>query len=317
MTNVLNPIIGSSAGPQLLIVGRGDWTQAVLDVCPPQLSAVIVTTPNEVDLSDVRVLLGAPTELIHFIPSCPSLQWAQSTWAGVDAIAHFASERLRITALKGVFGQAMSEFVIGWLLAIERQILQRGIATTWMDGPDGTVAGKTLGIMGTGSIGSAVAGASCALSMRCLGLNSDGHLQEGFDTCFATSDRLAFARGLDYLVSVLPNTPETHQLVDAALLDELSPGAIFINVGRGNTVDERALVAALESGQLRSAVLDVFNTEPLPPDHMFWQTKNLHITAHTAAPTPGDAILTIFAENLHRFLHNKPLLYGVCPKKGY
>jgi len=317
MTNGFNAIIGSQAAPQLAIVGSGDWTKAALDVCPLELPSVVVSTPNEADLSSVRILLGAPAELIHFIPSCPNLQWVQSTWAGVDAIANFATEQLQITALKGVFGQAMSEFVIGWLLAIERQIIQRGVATTWLDGPDGTVAGKTLGIMGTGSIGSAIAGASCTFKLRCRGLNSDGRTQEGFDSCFATNDRLAFARGLDYLVSVLPNTPQTDELVDAALLDQLSPGAIFINVGRGNAVDERALVAALASGQLRSAVLDVFNTEPLPPDHVFWRTKNLHITAHTAAPTPSDAILSVFAANLHRFLQNKPLLYGVCSQKGY
>lgn len=316
MTDAINHTTQNAAA-QLLIVGRGEWTQAALATCPAELLPAVATSPGDVDLSAVKILLGAPAELINFIPLCPKLQWVQSTWAGIDTIAHFATEHLAITTLKGVFGQAMSEFVVGWLLAIERQIISRASASYWLDTPDGSVAGKTVGIMGTGSIGSAVANTCNAMNMRCKGLNSDGRLQPGFEACFATADRLAFARGLDYLVSVLPNTPATHQLVDQDLLNQLTPGAIFINVGRGNVVDESALLVALDSRQLRSAVLDVFNTEPLPGDHDFWHTDNLYITAHTAAPTPTDAILSIFTENLNRFLHSEPLRHRVCQHKGY
>ena len=316
MTDITNHIKHNAAA-QLLIVGSGEWTQAALAACPAELTPAIARLPSDVDLSAVKILLGAPGELINFIPLCPKLQWVQSTWAGVDAIAHLASERLAITTLKGVFGQAMSEYVVGWLVAIERQIITRANVTAWLDTADGTVAGKTVGIMGTGSIGTAIAQSCKAMHMRCKGLNSDGRLQPDFETCFSTPDRLTFARGLDYLVSVLPDTSATQQLVDQELLNQLAPGAIFINVGRGNVVDENALLAALRSGQLRSAVLDVFNTEPLPSDHAFWRTENLYITAHTAAPTPTHAILTIFTENLNRFLNNAPLLHRVCQHKGY
>lgn len=316
MTDVTNHIKHNAAA-QLLIVGSGEWTQAALAACPAELAPGIARLPSDVDLSAVKILLGAPDDLINFIPLCPKLQWVQSTWAGVDAIAHFASERLAITTLKGVFGQTMSEYVVGWLLAIERQIITRASAASWLDTADGTVAGKTVGIMGTGSIGAGIAQSCRTMDMRCRGLNSDGRLQPGFEACFATADRLAFAHGLDYLVSVLPNTPATQQLVDQDLLNQLAPGAIFINVGRGNVLDESALLTALRSGQLRSAVLDVFNIEPLPSDHDFWRADNLYITAHTAAPTPTEAILTIFIENLNRFLKNRPLLHRVCQHKGY
>lgn len=301
----------------LLIIGSGEWTRAALSVCPPSVSAYVTETPSAVDLSTAHILLGPPSALVDLIPQCPKLKWVQSTWAGVDTIAHFANDRIKVTALKGVFGQAMSEYVIGWLLAVERNIVARAAARSWLDMTDGTVAGKTVGIMGAGSIGSAVATACSAIGMRCRGLNSNGRPQRGFEACYAPTDRLAFAHGLDYLVSVLPNTPATNQLVDSALLDRLAPGAIFINVGRGNVVNEADLVAALASGRLRSAVLDVFTTEPLPKDHFFWSTQNLHITAHTAAPTPTNAVHTVFKENLHRFLRNEPLLHCVCATKGY
>jgi phosphoglycerate dehydrogenase-like enzyme len=130
-------------------------------------------------------------------------------------------------------------------------------------------------------------------------------------------DLLEFATGLDYLVSVLPNTSETRKIVNAELLSVLSSSAIFINAGRGSAVDESALIQALETGKLAGAVLDVFEQEPLPAEHPFWRTKNLFITSHTSAPSFPKDITEIFIENYRLFIDGKPLKYQVDFEKGY
>ena len=111
-------------------------------------------------------------------------------------------------------------------------------------------------------------------------------------------DRAAFAADLDYLVSIVPNTAATVRLVDATLLAALPPRAVFVNPGRGKVVDEAALADALQSGRLAGAVLDVFQQEPLPPDHVFWRTPNVLITSHTAAISFPKDIAPVFIDEL-------------------
>jgi phosphoglycerate dehydrogenase-like enzyme len=171
--------------------------------------------------------------------------------------------------------------------------------------------------MGTGSIGSHVAATCKAFGIPTRGLNSDGRGQAGFDTCFPLSRIAEFASGLDYLVALLPETPATDKLVDAELLCRLKPGAIVINGGRANCIVESDLVAALETGQLGHAVLDVMREEPLPQDHPLWAVKNLYITSHTAAPTGVESIVEIFCDNYRRYLAGEDLRYPIDFERGY
>jgi phosphoglycerate dehydrogenase-like enzyme len=241
----------------------------------------------------------------------------QSTWAGIDAVAHFATETLQITPLKGVFGPAMTEYVMGWLLAIERNVISRAFHTQWTPSLEPRIAGKRMGIMGTGGIGTAIAFAAKSFGLETIGLNSDGRAVEGFTTCYSSTDRLAFAEGLDYLVSVLPQTSQTNNLIDHELLTRLNPGAIVINAGRGNVVVEADLIAALNVGHLRAAVLDVFRKEPLPSDDPLWSTPAVHITSHTAGPTPDEAVAEVFERNLKRYIAGEPLTDAVRAGRGY
>ena len=119
--------------PQLLIVAddSAPWTDAVMALASPHRRTVVVAPDAEIETSAVEVVVGAPPDLAAIIPRCPQLRWVQSTWAGIDAIAHFASETLQITPLKGVFGPAMTEYVMGWLLAIERNVISRASHTQW------------------------------------------------------------------------------------------------------------------------------------------------------------------------------------------
>ena len=308
-----------SDAPQLLIVA-GDpapWADAVVSLASPHRRTVVVAPEAEIETAAVEVVVGAPPDLAAIIPRCPQLRWVQSTWAGIDAIAHFASETLQITPLKGVFGPAMTEYVMGWLLAIERNVISRASHTQWAPSLEPRIAGKRLGIMGTGGIGIAIALAAKHFRLEVIGLNSDGRAVDGFTACYPSADRLAFAEGLDYLVSVLPQTAQTDNLIDHEVLMRLNPGAIVINAGRGNAVVEADLIASLNAGHLRTAVLDVFREEPLPPDDPLWSSPGVHITSHTAGPTPDEAIAEVFERNLQRYIAGEPLADAVQPGRGY
>jgi len=308
-----------SDAPQLLIVAddSAPWTDAVMALASPRRHTAVVAPEAEVDTSLVEVLVGAPPDLAVIIPRCPQLRWVQSTWAGIDAIAHFASETLQITPLKGVFGPAMTEYVMGWLLAIERDVINRASHTHWMPTLEPRIIGKRLGIMGTGGIGTAIAVTAKSYGLEVVGFNSDGRAVEGFTACYRSADRLAFAEGLDYLVSVLPQTSQTDNLIDHELLMRLNPHAIVINAGRGNAVVEADLIASLNAGHLKAAVLDVFREEPLPADDPLWSTPGVYITSHTAGPTPDEAVAEVFERNLKRYIAGEPLTDAVRAGRGY
>jgi phosphoglycerate dehydrogenase-like enzyme len=308
-----------SDAPQLLIVAdeSAPWTDAVMSLASPHRRTVVVAPDAKIETSAVEVVVGAPPDLADIISRCPQLRWVQSTWAGIDAIAHFASESLQITPLKGVFGPAMTEYVMGWLLAIERNVISRASHTHWTPSLEPRITGKRLGIMGTGGIGTAIALAAKAFGLEVIGLNSDGRAVDGFKTCYPNADRLAFSEGLDYLVSVLPHTWQTDNLIDHEVLMRLNPRAIVINAGRGNAVVEADLIASLNAGHLRAAVLDVFRKEPLPADDPLWSTPGVHITSHTAGPTPDEAVAEVFARNLQRYIAGEPLTDAVRAVRGY
>jgi phosphoglycerate dehydrogenase-like enzyme len=308
-----------SDAPQLLIVAddSAPWTDAVMSLASPHRRTVVVAPDAEIETAAVEVLVGAPPDLAAIIPRCPQLRWVQSTWAGIDAIAHCASATLQITPLKGVFGPAMTEYVMGWLLAIERNVISRASHTQWTPSLEPRILGKRLGVMGTGGIGRAIALAARSFGLEVIGLNSDGRAVDGFTACYQSADRLAFAEGLDYLVSVLPQTSQTDNLIDHALLMRLNPRAIVINAGRGNAVVEADFIKALNAGHLRAAVLDVFREEPLPPNDPLWSTPGVHITSHTAGPTPDEAVAEVFERNLNRYIAGEPLADAVLVGRGY
>ena len=294
----------------LLVANTDDeWPVGVTEMVGHRLSVACVTVSeeptSEIDCSSVRILVGGPSNLAPWINRCPNLEWIQSTWAGVV-----------VTPLKHVFGQSMSEFVFGWILALERRILDRARASTWDDTPEMGVVGKTMGILGTGSIGSAVAKTAQHFGIRCRGLNSTGRPVDGFEACFKAGDH-RFFDDLDYVVSVLPKTTYTENVVDTNALQRLRPGSVLINIGRGNAIDDDALLAAINGGTVGATVLDVFREEPLPKSHPFWQQPNVYITSHTSAPTLERFVAQAMAPNLERFITGQDLAGTFDTSKGY
>ena len=269
---------------------------------------------------DADILFGEPNLIREELVSFPALAWVQATWAGVEPLLNPALRRDYIlTNARGVFGPLMSEFVFGYLLLHERKILQRFAAQKerrWDTTLTGTLRGKTVGLLGVGSIG-----AELARTAKFFGMNVRGFTRSS-ESCtdlneYSHADLPAFVSALDYFVSVLPNTTETHHIIDAQVLTALPNHAIFINVGRGNAVDESALVDALETGAIAGAVLDVFEQEPLPAGHPLWSAPNAFITSHTSAPSFPQDIARLFIENYRLYVEGKPLKYVVDFEKGY
>ena len=289
---------------------------------------------------EVDIVFGAPSLIKDALASLPALTWVQTTSAGVETLMDSSLRRdYVLTNARNVFGKLMSEYVFGYLLAHERQIFRQFAdqkAKHWNHENTGVLYGKTIGLLGVGSIGAELARTAKFFEMTVHGytrssetsqyiakyfhpMESDGKpsVQKHTPSGHLASALQNFANGLDYLVSVLPNTQETRKIVNADMLNALPPHALFINVGRGSAVDETALLDALNQNKIAGAVLDVFEQEPLPKEHPFWTTQNLLMTFHTSAPSLPEDIAKLFIENYMLFNEDKPLKYQVDFKRGY
>jgi phosphoglycerate dehydrogenase-like enzyme len=268
-----------------------------------------------------EIVFGEPTLIRSRLDQLPNLKWVQSMWAGVEPLLDPSLRRdYTLTNARGVFGRLMSEYIFGYLLLHERKILQRLDAQKqqrWDPSPTGTLSGKTIGLLGVGSIGAEVARTAKFFGLTVRGYTRQSQDSPDVDAYYHADALLEFASGLDYLVSILPNTAATRGVVSADLLAQLPPHALFINVGRGAAVDEPALCAALRGGALAGAVLDVFTQEPLPPEHPLWSTPNTIITSHTSAPSLPVDIARVFIENYRRYAAGEPLNYRVDFERGY
>lgn len=271
--------------------------------------------------ADCEIVFGEPSLIRVTLPALKNLRWAQASWAGVEPLLDPSLRRDYIlTNARGVFGGLMSEYVFGYLLAHERRIFERRQAQKerrWDGSQTGMLRGKTIGLLGVGSIGAHLARTAKHFGMNVRGYTRASEDSADVDAYYHGASLPDFARGLDYLVSVLPNTADTRRIVNADLLAALPPHAVFVNVGRGSALDESALIEALVAKKLAAAVLDVFEQEPLPKDHPFWDTPNLLITFHTSAPSLPTDLAELFATNYHRYLKGEDLLYRVDFERGY
>jgi phosphoglycerate dehydrogenase-like enzyme len=302
--------------PKLLILSRDEdeYRRLIESVRLPDLEF-------SVDPKDCDIVLGEPKLIRDALPRLSSVKWVQAIYAGVEPLVDPAARRDYIlTNARGVFGELMSEYVVGYLLFLEKKMLQRMKsqgAKQWQRPESGTLRGKTIGLLGVGSIGAHLARTAKHFGMTVRGFTRKSEESTQVDRYFHGNELLKFADGLDYLVSVLPRTNDTNQIVNSALLDAMPAHAIFVNVGRGNAVDEAALVNALNEGKLAAAVLDVFEIEPLPEDHPFWMTPNLYMTFHTSAISYPEDLTKLFVENYQLYIQGKPLKHQVDFERGY
>ncbi len=250
----------------------------------------------------------------------PRLRWIQWLGAGVDMIVRQLPADVALTRTVGAFSTVMTEHVFAYLLALRRGVFEMRAMQqdhVWHRLTGTSLQGQRLGVAGLGSIGSEVARVGRAFGMEIWGLSRTPQGRGVCDRHFTPGEMPEFAAGVDALVLVLPATPETDGIVDRNVLSGMREDSILINVGRGNAVVERDLVAALRAGRPAIAQLDVFEREPLPPESPLWDLPNCFISAHSSGPSEPHLVRSFAAANLQRFLTGEPLVGLVDPKRGY
>jgi phosphoglycerate dehydrogenase-like enzyme len=289
----------------------------------PDLKIVCARNPTAAEpfLREAEIIFGTPALVAEVVHKAPLLKWVQSTYAGVEQLCQPDLPRSYVlTGIKGLFGCFMREYVFAYILARERSLcatLENQRQKIWSRITYRSLRNVTIGVIGLGSIGAQIARTAHHFDMRVLGMKRTADRIDYLDRLFMTNEMEAFLPELDYLVLVLPDTPESKHVISARELELLPRGAVLINVGRGSSVNQKDLVRALESGTISGAVLDVFEQEPLPEESPLWSMENVVITPHNSAYSFPEQIAEIFAANYTRYVAGSPLEYRVDFTRGY
>ena len=283
--------------------------------------------------ADAEVLLTAPRNGWREAPQqAPPgwpgrLRWVHTASAGVDFYPPWLFEVPLVSCSRGVAAIPIAEFVLHALLEHAKGLGQRCVSNPlqWQEGfaqvqttPLGLLQCQTLGLLGYGAIGQAVAVRAQALGMKVLALRQSAAPIEDFGvgTVHSLPELLAQS---DHLLLALPATPATHQIINAQSLAHARSGLHLINIARGSLVDQVALLAALDDGRLSAATLDVTDPEPLPAGHPLYTHPRVRLTPHISWSATNTVAVTAekFVRNLHRYLNGQPLQDQVNPQRGY
>lgn len=277
-------------------------------------------------LASMEVLLTSGRVSTEWLEQAPGLRWVHCLSAGVDRLPldYFKNRDIVLTNSSGVHSVHMSEYAMSMML----QWVRRSAAfyrmqqnKQWRGAPlTDQLDGQTVGIIGTGQIGKAIAPKAKVFGMRTLGYNRSGDSLEGFDDIYSGEEGLnKLLRESDFVISILPGTDKTRHLIDLSKLKLMKPTAFLINIGRGYVIKEADLIHALSNGIIAGAGLDVFEQEPLPEDSPLWTLENVYMTPHIAGNSPKyvEKAAVIFNDNLQRFISNHPLRNVVQLESGY
>jgi phosphoglycerate dehydrogenase-like enzyme len=283
----------------------------------------------ETVLDQVEIIIGAvPRDLLA---KAPRLQWYQQMGTGTEwllkhpeAIEH----PFILTNCSDDYGVVLAEHMMALMLAMARQLPEEFALQqkrVWGKHPFSDpkrfeLRGKTLLLAGVGSIGKTIARMASGFQMKVIGLRRDpGKEVEGIEQLFSPDTLLEVLPEADLIINSLPHTKETEQFFDTRAFDAMKPSACFFNVGRSITVDENAMIKALQENRIAGAGLDVFEEEPLPPESPLWQLPNVIITPHSAGNHSRryeSWVETVF-DNLERFIKDQPLRNRVDKQRGY
>src|SRR6266508_5168054 len=315
-----------AVSPRLRVVYEPDL------LAPPRYHAdhynLIARTPAQE--ARWRELLGQADILFDFDPThredlpdlAPNLRWLQSSSAGIGQFIRRAGYDRRLpnaifTTGSGVHARPLADFCLMSMLVFAKglnRIVTNQRRKYWERYAGSELGGRTLGIVGAGKVGAEVARMAQFMGMTVLGVkrNVAGidpaalHLHE----LYARNGLREVLRRAEYLVLIAPHTDETEHMIGAAELALMPAGAVLINIGRGALIDEIALIAALQSGHLAGAALDVFAEEPLPQDSPLWDMPNVLVSPHSGSTSDheNERLTDLFCQNLRRFLAGEPLL---------
>ena len=316
----------------------GSWLREghrkqILDISPRiQLLEIPAQQVKETD--GVEVLLAEGGNRIHYPGELdrndyeafftPSLKWVQicSTGFSDNVTAEIADGRVTLTNAQGLHTVPIAESVLAAMLAHAKNLTQRRIdqrAHVWRRLNNDELGGKVVLIIGLGNIGKTVARFCKTFAMTVIGTKRTPGPVEGIDRVFSVDDLTDHLPVADYIVIAAPHTPATEGLLNAASFAVMKPSAYVVNVGRGQVIEESALIGALEEGRIAGAYLDAFDHEPLGDDHVLWDMDRVFVVPHDSHSSPyiGDRMVEIFCANLRRYVAGKRLQNICDPAKGY
>ena len=299
----------------------------------PHLHFIHATTPEQraAGLADCDVIYTWILKREE-LEAAPKLTWVHTSAVAVETLClkELFARGIAVSNTRGVQAVPIAEHVLAVTLALAKQIpfvIENQQRSRWAQNEfigerlPWLLKGRTLGLIGVGTIGSEIAKRADAFGMRVIALRrrpaygTIGHVER----VYGSEDLAEFLGQCHVLVICAPLTPETHSMMGAERFAQLPKGAVVVNVGRAKIIDTDAMMDALESGHLGGASLDVFPQEPLPPDHRLWKTPNVILTPHTSGFRRGhwDEVIEMFGDNLDRWLRGDPLKFRVEPELGY
>lgn len=278
----------------------------------PQLVIDVASHHSLVEpfIGEAEVLMCfSPPMADHVVRDAKKLKWIQALGTGVDNIADLPSlaPEVIVTNVRGIHGPPVSEAALAYMLLLARD-LPRAAHTqdkaTWQRWPATLLDGKSVGILGVGSIAQHLAPILKALNMTVIGISASPRDVPGFDRMVKRDDLVKIATELDFLVALTPLSAQTRNIVSAKVFAAMKPTAYLVNVARGGVVDEGALIVALEGGVIAGAAIDVFAEEPLPPQSPLWKTKNLSVFSHLGGYSHGyeERAMPAIEHNMRCFL---------------
>jgi phosphoglycerate dehydrogenase-like enzyme len=272
--------------------------------------------------------LIAETEILYawkfpepLLARAARLRWVQVMGAGVERVlVPELPPGVIVTRAAGIFGPWMAEYTVGWCLWVTQRMelfRRQQRERRWAPVDPERLRGATLCVVGLGDIGRSIARLARRLGMRVIGVSRGGRAVASAELVYPPSAIATPLARADFVVLTVPLLPETRGLIGPAELDAMKTSAWLINVARGPVVDEQALVRALRDRRIGGAVLDVFDVEPLPPEHPFWTLENVVVTPHVSGPSTPAEIAPIFNLNLRRYVSGRPLRHVVDGGRGY
>ena len=291
------------------------YVQLILNQDLPDLE--ITKNPESAE-----IVLASPPLIADRLDEFTQLDWLQSTYAGINKLTQ---PNLRhdytLTNVKGIFGPAIAEYVLGYTISHFRHFShyhQQQQQQNWQPQLYTSLTDKAMVVLGTGSIGSHLAQAASAFGIHTIGVNRTGipPQQETFKDTVHINELEAALKQADIVVNTLPSTDETYHLLNQTTLSYCSNILLF-NVGRGESVDNKALLLAIKNKWVEHAFLDVFECEPLTQEHPFWKLPQVTITPHIAALSEPRQVVEIFANNYQQWRDGFTLNHTIDFDKGY
>lgn len=302
---------------------------ARIQALAPDMRLLVTTDRQAIEDALATIEIAVKQFPQALMPQAPKLRWFQQWGAGADWLLdhpEVAASELIVTTGSGVHAIPISEHILAYLFAFARALPQaiRGQTQRVWQQPEWSrifeLAGKTMVLIGVGAIGERTALMANGLGMRVLGVRQNADMSTpGVEAMFAPEALLEVLPQADFVVITAPLTEATRGLIGEAELQAMKATAYIVNIGRGGVIDEPALVRALQAGRLAGAGLDVFASEPLPPDSPLWAMENVIITGHYAGATPiyDERAMAIFLDNLRRYRAGEPLRNVVDKALGY